>query len=113
MTSPELILSNLPLIITAWSSATLAWGVYIGITYTLMLLWMEKKIGYVRKCDLPIVSLVHLTNLFLLSFLWYDCVFNFVGDSVLIVDLFYSIFLGTVSFQLLHWVRSKQSPYPS
>lgn len=113
MTIPESILTNLPLIITAWSSVSLAWGIYIGITYTIMLSWAMKKIGYVRKCDLPTVSLVHLVNLFLITFLLSNSVFNYVGGSILIVDLFYNTFLGAVSLQLMHWAHSGQSPYPA
>jgi hypothetical protein len=102
------LLRCLPWVAIIWTAISLAWGVYAGISYTYMINWAMNHSGRVRRCDVPIAWILHIVNLFLLSYLWWDSVFVTVGDAVLIINLFYTVFLGGVTLQLIRWAKAER-----
>lgn len=102
----EQALTHLPWIIVIWTSITLCWGLYMGITYTMMLLWMRTRSGFVKGYDLHLCVICSL-NAILAAFLWNDTVSHIVSGAILVVNVFYTSILIETTLEVIHWNKLK------
>jgi hypothetical protein len=101
----ERILSNLPWITILWTSLSLCWGLYIGVTYTAMLHWNYTHQKQIRIYDVPHLIVIYAVNTFLMLYLWSDSVLALVGGAIIVINVFYTTLLVETTFEIIRWAK--------
>jgi hypothetical protein len=103
----EQILSNLPTIITYWTSTTLCWGMYVYVCFNSMMSYADRYKGGRRPADQSNTVFMAVINVILLLFLLLHPTLTNYADMVVVINVFYNIYLIPCSVTLYRWWKTK------
>jgi hypothetical protein len=104
----EQFLSNLPIAIIAWTAVTLCWGIYVHVVNNKMMEYSDTYLGGRRAYDQYNTYFIILANGILGSFLLLEHLFVDFLDMILVINIFYNVYLASISYNLCRWWRSRR-----
>lgn len=105
------ILTNLPLLIVFWTACTMCWGVLAGGALGKLMLssWMERG---TRRSDIhALIFILAMTILDLLYLTGNSRVGATIGDSIVVLNIFYNTYLACISTALIKWWNVPKDPH--
>ena len=98
------ILTYLPVVITAWTSLNLSWGLFVGLAIDRIMRYSDNHHGGHRTADQTIHAAVWVCNailflyLYLISGYMVQC-----ADFILVFDIFVTSFLAYTTLGVARW----------
>jgi len=99
-TTKERVIVVLPHILQVWTSITLAWGVFVGLFYSYLVI----SDMWHRESDIHMITFLWAYNVAILMFLCCGGKLNSAfNEAFTVLVIFYAVCLTVASLNIIHW----------